>query len=271
MNLNLYGQLHGLSHAIHRGDPKNREENEQLNQDIEEYADLVVADEREHYQPNEGFGVEGPEAHFARIRQQVIHAQHEFYQTLSLGYKAICEALTAAGEPIPEVSAEGLALMGDHNAFYNALRNGAPIYELLGFSPETMDTFHKALNTQLENQDFDKARSGYFFMNSICPERPDYWKALGQAEAQLGHYEEAEAAYKKSLNIYVNREFLDLFSVKESYLDLLSVYVTQGSADKRAEANAICNAAITYAQDLRDKLGGEELYQTLLAAKNELK
>lgn len=253
--MSLYAQLHGLTRAVRAEQYPTDASQAQLEADIQAYADIVVEEEKESYQGETG-ALENTQTHAARVREQVVHAMHEFYECVDKGYKAICRALEAAGEEIPEVPDENLKIFEDADAFMNARLEGTPIYELLGYSFETLTRFYNALDTLFQQGDNEKVRDGFYFMITISPKTTEYWIALGLAEIKLKKYDKAEEAYLKALDLDPSNP--------NSYLGCLHAYEKQ---DKFGEAEALCDKGILYAQ----KQENAALEALLIDAKQELK
>jgi tetratricopeptide (TPR) repeat protein len=251
MDTNLYAQLHGLHRTFHP-----QAVDSQLEQAIQAYADNVAEEERERSRNAENGGIEGVEVRVARVRQQAVDKMHEHYATIERGFKVVGDALQDAGESIPEVSEERLSVFDDPDAFKAAQERGYEIYELLGYSFETMTSIYNVLDTLFQQQDFEKVRDGFSFMADISSKTPEYWKALGLAEIRLEHYAKAEEACLKALDLNPNDP--------DSYISCLHAYEKQ---EKFSEAEALCDKGIAYADGVEDA----ELKAILEDAKRELK
>lgn len=252
MNLSHMQGLSRHTPGLHTGEREKDPEQERY---IQAYADAMGEREKVRYQPAPG-ALEGVKAHIARVRQQSEQEVRELFDAFEKGYEVIVDALKDAGDPVPTMSAG----VEDSESLTQAIQEGTPIYEDIGFSPGTMNRMFEVLNNLFQLEEYEKVRIGFSFMTTICPITPEYWSALGFAEMQLKNNDKAEAAFQKA-------QQLDP-SDQDTYLALMAVYADQG---KYTEAESLCDQAISYARENSFLPGAGVLEQTMLEAKLALK
>jgi tetratricopeptide (TPR) repeat protein len=253
--MDLYAHLHDLSQAIQK--PRTlKSEDGAFEHAVKEYTDILINDEKKSFQP----GLETFSQRAEKVRTQVQDAMNEFYEKCGAGFKAICEVLQAQNEPVPQVSEENLAIFEDPEALMNAVENGSSIYQLLGFSSETLEQFYKALMSLFESQEYEKVQNGFFFLITISAQTADFWTGLGIAETKLKKYEKAKETFMHAIQ-------LDPLS-QDAYLGYMHVCVLTNRLD---DALNLCDEAITYVQSNSETPGAAELEMLLIEAKSVLK
>lgn len=224
-----------------------------FDQAVNAYVELLVEEEKKNFQE----GLESAAQQENKLRQQVQEAMQEFYQKYKSGYKAIREAM---GAEKPEITEETLALLDNEKAFVEAIENGQPIYELLGFSFDMVTNFYTALTTLFEKEEYEKVRDGFFFLITISPQTAEFWTGLAVAETKLKEYDKAKEAFFNALE-------LDPTS-QEAYLGCLHVLTQTNSID---EAEKLCEQGLELAKLHAEESWSEELNELLTEAKNVLK
>jgi tetratricopeptide (TPR) repeat protein len=257
MDMDLYAQLHGIKSDVRKTvvepptktDPRNENEGNVL----DDYIKLLLEDEEENFQE----GLESFEQRAQKLKDRVMEAIEDFSTKYEHGFEVICESLEAKGKEKPQIPQEYLEAFNNLDTFMEFFEEGTSIYEMLGFSDETLSEFYNALNSLYEKNEYTKVRDGFFFLITICPERADFWTGLGIASNKLHEYEKAIEAFLEALD-------LDPTS-QEAYIGCLHAYTR---LNKLQDAYNLCDTGIEYAIQRGDELWAKELESFLIEAKN---
>lgn len=136
-----------------------------MNQELEEYIELVVAQEKKHFQ--EG-GVELFSEHADKIRHQLRLVLQDFYNSYYRGYKALCDELHTKPKEI---------------------------------SLETLKNFYQVAHTFLNEKQYEKARDAFYCLVAIAPSFSPFWLALAISYAHLNELELSLSASLQAIEL----------------------------------------------------------------------
>ena len=256
MDMGLYAQLHGLTKIARKSPTSQAEDKSDFDNAVQEYTDLIIDEEKKNFQA----GVESFAEHKAKVRQQLYDTMHEFSKNYENGFKALCDALEEEGQERPVVSEEALKIFNDHTAFMKEIKEGRSIYELLGFSYETVLTFYKALNKLFEKKEYETVKDGLIFLTTISPNTVEFWVSLGMTFSKLGDYDNAIENFLYALE-------LDPTS-QDAYLGCIHAYVQTNNVD---EADKLCDHGIELAKVNTDQVWAGDLETVLTNVKTVIK
>lgn len=240
------------------------EQNESFEQAVEQYANTVIAIEKEQYQP----GIEPFDVYANKIRLKVSEAMHAFYDSYTHGYAVLIDELRAEF-PVTELNPDPLApylpkknsheLLSDPMKFMNFLDDGHSIYEALGYTSEALEGFYQAAYKLIEQKRFEDARDGFYFLVTIAPLFGAAWLGLGYSYAECKMQDAAIEACKRAVELMPDSP--------DSYLTFARVFINMQDFE---QAKKVCEGGIEHATLNKDSPWAKELIEYMEEAKRQI-
>jgi hypothetical protein len=199
---------------------------------------------------------------------------NSFTSDMTKGYQAIAETALEIGERgvqiagIPALgkksmraikslfpSKDAIAAACDPSTINAAVDKGVPLFEVLGFSPQTIANMYAISFYLLDQGSDERANSAFRFLTVLAPYMVDFWIGSGVALLRLNELYEAREVLERAL-------ILDPSSMQALVL-LCRTLVQQG---RRGEADARLNAKL----DEAARKGDQSSYATYDAIRFEL-
>lgn len=98
-------------------------------------------------------------------------------------------------------SVESLSILRDKLRLQEEMMSGKTLYEIAGFSSDTMEKFYAAAYQIYANGAYLDSADAFFFLTHLNPLDPRFWLGLGMSEQHCCRYQAAIYAY--SMAIYV--------------------------------------------------------------------
>ncbi|HEV8051392.1 MAG TPA: hypothetical protein VGP47_02775, partial [Parachlamydiaceae bacterium] len=185
------------------------------------YQDSVITAEREVYRSD----LQPFSTHEQEIRQKIGGAFHFFQKSFAKGYLTLIEEskheMEISGSKgnllvLAEVNPDKLHLFEDPEGLLKAIEEGNSIYELLGFTEKSLNTFYHTVRTLIENKKFEKAREICYFLVTIAPGVYQFWISLGHCDVNLHSFDSAFYEFSRAMEINptdpsVYAKIIDLF------------------------------------------------------------
>ena len=138
----------------------------------------------------------------AQSRKRLSDAMQQFLQTYDKGYKILLDELKKnlprdASLKSYQTSMEKIRMLDTPEKLATFLNADKPLSELLGFSPEVVETFYEQAYKLIEQKRYNDAKDAFFFLVTVAPQMSESWLGLGFA---CGHCEEPEGAIQSYLN-----------------------------------------------------------------------
>jgi tetratricopeptide (TPR) repeat protein len=181
---------------------------------------------------------------------------HQFITSYQAGYQVISEVMQAENLPFPEVEEEKLKIFDNPDAFRKILADGKQIYELLGFSSDTLMAFYTVALHFLEEKEFIKAKDAFYFLTTLASNISSFWLSLAICYTELKQYEQALEAALSAIDLDPTNP--------ECYLQALHLYKQQTNLEK---ATALCDKAIAFASEQPDEPWAHKLLELIEDAK----
>ncbi|MBS0654819.1 MAG: tetratricopeptide repeat protein [Verrucomicrobia bacterium] len=198
---------------------------------LKKYFDAAVRGEKRTHQSN----LE-PFAEYERqLREKMTHAFRFFQRSFSNGYRVLVTELHIQAV---KIDPEKLKIFDDPKALIKALEAGNSIYQLLGFTEDTLNAFYKVARQLIETRAFAKARDVCYFLTIIAPEISQFWICLGRCDVALGSFDTAMHLFLKAIDVDPTDPL--------AYLDAINLLVQMHDYQR---AINLCNAAIRFAKD----------------------
>jgi tetratricopeptide (TPR) repeat protein len=219
---------------------------------IATYIDTLIEEEKESFQP----GIESIEVHTKRMSEQIRDTLIQFLHCYQRGYQVISEALTTLQIEIPSPNIEKIDSFEDPKAFIEALNRNEETYQLLGFSPDAMNTFYTGARHLIKEQDFKNGCNAFYFLTTLAPKNAPFWLGLAICYTEQKDRESALDATLRSITCNPK--------MKEGYLHALHLYKQKDSIE---QANALCEKGISLAEGFPEESWAQELKVLLEEAK----
>jgi tetratricopeptide (TPR) repeat protein len=202
-----------------------------VNAALKKYLDAAVAGEKREYQAN----LE-PFVEYERVLREKMQLSFRYFQrSFSNGYRVLIAELHT---PAVKVDPEKLKIFDDPKALIKALETGNSIYQLLGFTEDSLNAFYGVARQLIENGTFAKARDVCYFLTIIAPEINQFWICLGRCDVALGSYDTALHLFLKAIQVDPTDPL--------AYLDAISLLVQMHDVQRAVD---FCNAALRFARD----------------------
>lgn len=201
-------------------------------------------------------------------RKRITEAMQRFQQTYNHGYKILMDELakmhpTTAQNKDPlkpfRANMTNLKMLDSPESFAKFMKEGKPISELLGFSPEVIDKFYEVAYQILQQKRFKDAKDVFFFLVTIAPQVSECWLGLGYA---YGHCEEPEGAIQSYLRaIALSPHKAD------GYLAFARLCTAIQDFNR---ANKVCDIGMNFVHQHQNQPWAQELGNLLQEAKKQI-
>lgn len=146
------------------------------------------------------------------------------------------------------MSPEGLKIMSDPDKLNAELENGREVYEILGYSTETLNKFYETACRLSEEKRHEEAYSAFVFLTRIAPNSADFWVSRALVAEERQDWDEALDAYMAA--IYAD------YTTIEYYFRAARFCLEQKNLD---QAKQVFLVAKEIASELEDEEAAKEL------------
>lgn len=179
----------------------------ELNEIVEKSWDQILTQIADLRKPGGLNPIKDPKQYKAQLReeftQEAARWSSEFEARARKGMLLIWDTLkrenpSSISEALKEMSEVcDLAENSDKDpkAFFERVDNTTCLRELMGFSPETMNSFYSIAYGFHESKHLEEASNAFYFLCSIDPLVHNFWVGYGHAEQMLERYPSALHAY----------------------------------------------------------------------------
>lgn len=224
---------------------------------LESYIDGVVAVEKENYLPS----LRPFSAHEREIRTKLSDIFHFFHTTFAKGYRTLIEELQremATSETkddllaMARIDPKKLEVFDDPDALTKAVESGNSICDLLGFTEQSLNVFHRAAYRMIENKAFDKARDVSYFLVTIAPWASQFWVCLGRCDVGLQNFDVAIHEFAQAIEINPTES--------TSYQELVNLLI---EAHEFKQATRLCETSLQFVAENEQEPWAAELRMRL--------
>ena len=197
-----------------------------------------------------------------QVRKRLSDAMHQFKQAYAHGFKVLLKEIEKTShESLQPFHAkmESLKMLDTPETFNEFLAQGKPLSELLGFSPEAIDTFYSTAAKLVAQKRFNDAKDAFFFLVTVAPQVSECWLGLGYAYGQCDEQEGAIQAFLRAIALSPHKA--------DGYVAFARLFT---ALDDFPRAQKVCDIGMHFVQEHKEQNWAQELGKILKETKKEI-
>jgi tetratricopeptide (TPR) repeat protein len=231
-----------------------------FDQAVDEYLDTLISQEKSEYHVNlEPFDVAA-----AKWRLRLSEGLHAYRDAYVGGYHVLLEKLH---QLLPDqkdfnafqINEASRPILEDPEALMTYLAEGNSLYQLLGFSSTVLANFFLAACQLLQEEQFEEAKQGFFFLALVAPQIGRFWLGLSYCYLKCHEYKAAELACARALDLDPDNP--------DVYLVYAHLFKVDQNYDK---ANQVCELGAFHAAEHQGEPWAQKLADAMEEAKQQI-